>query len=70
MILYPDTVVDPGAMMVKALNALIADTAMTRSLGSNNLAVRTEQNRVKILEHSQERNVIGLLKVPRVRARC
>ena len=42
MILYPDTVVDPGAMMVKALNALIADTAMTRSLGSNNLAVRTE----------------------------
>ncbi len=40
MIIDADTVIDPGAVMIKAFYALIANTAMTRPLSSYNLAVR------------------------------
>ena len=40
MIIDADTVINPGAVMIKAFNALIANTAMTRPLSSYNLAVR------------------------------
>jgi hypothetical protein len=40
MIIDADTVIDPWAVMIKAFNALIANTAMTRPLSPYNLAVR------------------------------
>lgn len=42
MILYPDTVIDPGTVMVKAVNTAIADSAVTGTGSADDFAVRTD----------------------------
>jgi len=37
----PDTVVDPGTVVVKSLDAVSADATMSTTASSNRLAVRT-----------------------------
>ena len=41
MIADPDTVVDPGTVVVESLDAVTADAAMSTAARSNRLAVRT-----------------------------
>ena len=50
MVSNADTIVDPWAVMVVPFNALVADATVTRSRGSNDLAVWTELYRVNKLQ--------------------
>jgi len=63
MIASPDTVIDPWAVMIKPLYALVADAAVAWPLRPYDLAVGTQQDWVEILKHGEEWDIIGLLKV-------
>ena len=63
MIASADAVIDPWAVMVEPLYALVADTAVTWPLRPNDLAVGTQKDRVKVLKHGEEWDIVWLLKV-------
>ena len=66
MIVDTDAVVDPWAVMVESFNTLVADTAVTRTICSNDLTVGAQQDRVKDLHHIHKENTLGPLEVARV----
>lgn len=41
-------VVHPRAVVVESFNAFVADTAVSRPLGPDYFAIRTQHNRVKV----------------------
>lgn len=55
MIFDPHAVVDPWAVVVKSLNALVADCAMAASGGSDDFALRAEVCWVDISKKVKER---------------
>lgn len=44
MVVYSNAIVDPWAVMVKSLNALVAGVAVTRAGSSNHKTVWTKSN--------------------------
>ena len=68
MIVYANTVIDPWAMMIKSLDTSVANTAMTGSISSHDLAIRAQKHRVKDLHHFHEGYTLRALEVPRVLA--
>jgi hypothetical protein len=48
VVLYSNTIIDPRAMMVESLNAMIADGAVTRSCCFYHLAFWAEIGRVDV----------------------
>ena len=54
VILCAHAVVDPGAMVIEALHALVANTAVSGSIGADYLAVGAQQNWIEILKHVKE----------------
>lgn len=76
MVLCSNTVIDPRTMVVKPLNAAVANAAMSRTISSNHFTIRAEQHRIKIDQHVlnlsflifsyQESNLVGFLKVSRI----
>ena len=59
MIVDSHTVIDPGAMMVKPFNAFVADTAMSRTVCSNNFTICAQEHRVEDLHHFHEGDAFG-----------
>ena len=51
MISSADAVIDPWAVMIEPLYALVADAAVTWPLSSNDLAVGTQKDWVEVLKH-------------------
>ena len=62
MVADADAVVDPRAVVVEALNALVADSAMPRSGRSENFAVRTHLAWMDARKHIHE--LVVWLQVP------
>ena len=54
MVLNPDAVIDPRAVVVKPFNTLVADGTVTGSCGSDYLALRTEICRIYITQKLYE----------------
>ena len=52
MISHTDTVVNPGAVMIKSLHASITKGTVPRSIRSNNLTIRTKIARIEFLNES------------------
>jgi hypothetical protein len=63
MIASADAVIDPWAVMIKPLYALVADAAVAWPLSPYDLAVGTQKNRVEVLKHGEKWNIVWLLKV-------
>lgn len=59
MVLDADAVVDPLAMVIETLNTLVADVAVTWVSRADDLAVRAEQVRLKLLNQANEWNLRG-----------
>ena len=68
MIVDPDAVVDPGTVMVEALDTLVADTAVTRSIRPYNFTVSAQQDWIEDLHHVHEQYTFRPLEVARVLA--
>ena len=68
MIVDTDAVVDPGTVMVEALNTLVADAAVTRSIRPYNFTIGAQQDRIKDLHHVHEQYTFRPLEVARVLA--
>ncbi len=68
MVVGPDTVVDPGAVVVKSFNTAVAHTAMTGFLSSDHFAVRAQQNGIEFFKNFHKSNVLWILEVPRIHA--
>lgn len=66
VVLGSHAVVDPRAMVVKALNALIADAAVPRPISSDHLAIGAKEHGVEILKHIDEGYFIVARQIPRV----
>ena len=66
MISSADAVIDPWAVMIEPLNALITYAAVAWPLSPYDLAVGAQQHWVKVLKHGEEWDIIWLLKVARV----
>ena len=60
MVLDADTVVDPGAVVVEALDALVADGTVARARRPNDLAVRTQLHRVYKLQQVDKTDLFWL----------
>ena len=58
MIIDPDTVVNPRTVVVKALDASVADLAVLASRRSNRLAVWTQLRVVNVIEQVLEFNIV------------
>ena len=56
MITTPNAIVNPGTVMIIAIDASIADVAMTRSWCSDHFTIRTEAIWVKDLEQCDKVN--------------
>ena len=54
MVLEADTIVDPGAVMVEALDTLATDRAMPAAARADCLAVRAQLRRVNAQKHGPE----------------
>ena len=54
MVLEADTIVDPGAVMVEALDTLATDRAMSAATRADCLAVRAQLRRVNAQKHGPE----------------
>ena len=63
MISSADAVIDPWTVMVEPLYTLVADAAVTRPLSPYDLAVGTQKDRVEVLKHGEEWDIVWLLKV-------
>jgi hypothetical protein len=61
-----NTVIDPLAVMVKALYASVADEAVARVRCASDLAGGTQSVGVNLLHQLQEGNSFGLVEVTRV----
>ena len=66
MVVISNAIVDPRAVMVKALNASVADAAVARTVSPDHLTVGTQQHWVKYLHHLHERDALRTLQVPRI----
>ena len=66
MVVDSNTVVQPGAVVVEPLDADIADVAMTRPRGLDDLTVRAELSGIEFLQQGHEVKVRILLKLTRV----
>ena len=63
MVLDADTVVDPLAVMVKSLDALVADVAVTRISRADHFASWAQHVGVKLLNESQEGDLSSVFHV-------
>jgi len=68
VVVHSNTIVDPWAVVVKALNALLADAAMAGAISAHNLAVSAEQYRIKDLHHFHEGDTFRTLEMTGVLA--
>ena len=57
MVAHADTIIDPGTVMVVALDTAIADRAMPAATCADSLAVGTELCAVYVVEHLHEVDV-------------
>ena len=67
--LVADAVVDVRAVVVKALDAAVANVAVPAAERANHLAVRTQNQRICLLEQRQEVDLGTRLEVARVLVR-
>lgn len=56
MIVQADAIIDPGAMMIEPLYALVAYTAVAGAIRPNNLTVSAQEHRIENLHHVHEVN--------------
>ena len=63
MITSANAVIDPWAVMIEPLNALVTYAAVAWPLSPYDLAVGAQQHRVEVLKHGEEWDIIWLLKV-------
>jgi len=66
VVIQADTVVDPRTMVVETLHALVADTAVARTVGPDDFTVRAEEDGVELLQHLHERDLDWLFNVARI----
>ena len=59
-----NTVVDPGTVVVEAVNTPVANVAVATSIGSDYFALRTEAIGFELFEQSHELQIMVLLNVP------
>ena len=59
MVVKPDAIVDPRAVMIKSFDTFVADAAVAGSVGANHLTVGTEEHWVKNLHHLHEGDSLG-----------
>jgi hypothetical protein len=57
VVVNTDTIVNPSTMMIKALNAHIANVAMARPRSLDNLAIEAQFGCIKLLEEFQKVNL-------------
>ena len=66
MVVKTDAVIDPWAMVIESFNTPVADAAVAGAIGTHNLAVGAEKDRVEDLHHIEERDAFRTLEVARV----
>ena len=59
MVLGADAVVDPLAVVVEAVDTLVADVAMPRVSGADHLAGRTQDVGLEFFDELEERDLLG-----------
>ena len=68
MVVDADTVIDPRAVMVKALDTPLANAAVAGAVRAHNLTVSAKQNGIEDFHHLHEGNTLWALEVSRVLA--
>ncbi len=66
MITCPDAVINPRTVVVKPLNAAIADVAVAAAFGSYDLTLRTQMIRIECLNSLEKGNLLILSEIPRI----
>ena len=69
MVTDANTIVDPGTVMVEPLYTLVANAAVSGPICPDDLAIRTEQHRVKLLQHFRKVHRRRLLDVAGIGAK-
>ena len=70
VVVEADAVVDPGTVVVEALDTPVADAAVARPVGADHFAVGAQQHWVKNLHHLHEWHTFWALEVARVFAKA
>ena len=66
MIIETNAIVDPGAVMVKALDTPVANATVTRAVCANDLTIGAEKHWIENLHHFHKTNPSRTLNVTRV----
>ena len=66
MVIQADAIIDPRAVVIKALHTLIADATVTGAICANDFTVGAEKHWIKNFHHFHEGDSFGALKIPRI----
>ena len=66
MVIYPNTIINPGAMMIKTLDAAVADVAMAASLSADYFTFWAEMIGIEPFYYAEEVYCRILLKITRI----